>query len=105
MKLRSDIATKRLFRHVAAVALLSWPLFAAVAGFAEERKFIIFLANMQIGYFTPPVGMNLFIASYRFNKPILLLFRATLPFLAILLAAVLVITYWPALSLVLVGRS
>ena len=66
---------------------------------------IIFLANMQIGYFTPPVGMNLFIASYRFNKPILLLFRATLPFLAILLAAVLVITYWPALSLVLVGRS
>jgi tripartite ATP-independent transporter DctM subunit len=66
---------------------------------------IIFLANMQLGYFTPPVGMNLFIASYRFDKPILLLFRATLPFLAILLAAVLVITYWPALSLVLVGRS
>ena len=40
---------------------------------------IIFLANMQIGYFTPPVGMNLFIASYRFEKPVLQLYRATLP--------------------------
>ncbi|MBI3772834.1 MAG: TRAP transporter large permease [Gammaproteobacteria bacterium] len=65
---------------------------------------IIFLANMQIGYFTPPVGMNLFIASYRFNKPILQLCRATLPFFAILLTAVLIITYWPALSLTLPGR-
>jgi tripartite ATP-independent transporter DctM subunit len=65
---------------------------------------IIFLANMQIGYFTPPVGMNLFIASYRFNKPILQLCWATLPFFVILLAAVLIITYWPALSLTLPGR-
>lgn len=65
---------------------------------------IIFLANMQIGYFTPPVGMNLFIASYRFNKPILQLCWATLPFFAILLTAVLMITYWPALSLTLPGR-
>jgi len=66
---------------------------------------IIFLANMQIGYFTPPVGMNLFIASYRFNKPILQLYRATLPWFLILLLAVLIITYWPALSLTLVGRG
>ena len=63
---------------------------------------IIFLANMQIGYFTPPVGMNLFIASYRFDKPIIDLYLATLPFMLILLIAVLIITYWPALSLVLV---
>jgi len=63
---------------------------------------IVFLANMQIGYFTPPIGMNLFIASYRFEKPILELYRATLPFFFILLAAVLIITYWPALSLYLV---
>lgn len=62
---------------------------------------IVFLANMQLGYFTPPVGMNLFIASYRFGKPVAELFRATLPFFFLLLAAVLVITYWPALSLVL----
>jgi len=65
---------------------------------------IIFLANMQIGYFTPPVGMNLFIASYRFNKPILQLYKATFPWFLILLLAVLIITYWPALSLTLVGR-
>jgi len=63
---------------------------------------IIFLANMQIGYFTPPVGMNLFIASHRFGKPVLELCRAAVPFFVILLAAVLVITYWPALSLALV---
>ncbi len=65
---------------------------------------IIFLANMQIGYFTPPVGMNLFIASYRFNKPVMQLYRATWPFFLILLSAVLIITYWPALSLWLPGR-
>jgi tripartite ATP-independent transporter DctM subunit len=63
---------------------------------------IVFLANMQIGYCTPPVGMNLFIASYRFEKPVVLLYRATLPFLAILLVCVLVITYLPWLSLALV---
>ena len=62
---------------------------------------IIFLANMQIGYFTPPVGMNLFIASYRFEKPIIDLYLACLPFMAILLLAVLIITYWPYLSLAL----
>jgi tripartite ATP-independent transporter DctM subunit len=64
---------------------------------------IIFLANMQIGYCTPPVGMNLFIASYRFEKPIVLLYRAAVPFLVILLISVLLITYWPALTLALVN--
>lgn len=63
---------------------------------------IIFLANMQIGYCTPPVGMNLFIASYRFEKPVVQLYYATLPFLAILLISVLIITYWSSLSLWLV---
>ena len=63
---------------------------------------IIFLANMQLGYFTPPVGMNLFIASYRFEKPVMTLYRATIPFFLILLVAVLIITYVPELSLVLI---
>lgn len=66
---------------------------------------IIFLANMQLGYFTPPVGMNLFIASYRFNKPVMTLYRATIPFFLILLVSVLVITYWPTLSLILLGQE
>ncbi len=60
---------------------------------------IIFLANMQLGYITPPVGMNLFIASYRFERPVLEVYRATVPFFLILLGVVLVVTYWPALSL------
>jgi C4-dicarboxylate transporter, DctM subunit len=63
---------------------------------------IIFLANMQLGYFTPPVGMNLFIASYRFEKPVLTLYRATIPFFFILLLAVIIITYVPELSLILI---
>jgi len=65
---------------------------------------IIFLANMQIGYFTPPVGMNLFIASYRFDKSITELYQAAIPFMIVLLAALLIITYWPALSLFLIQR-
>ncbi|MFH0882307.1 MAG: TRAP transporter large permease [bacterium] len=63
---------------------------------------IIFLTNLEIGYSTPPVGLNLFISSFRFRKPILSLYRATLPFLGILLIALLVITYWEGLSLWLV---
>jgi len=66
---------------------------------------IVFLANMQIGYFTPPVGMNLFIASYRFERPVMELYHATLPFFFILLFAVLVITYWPDLSLALLEQK
>lgn len=65
---------------------------------------IIFLANMQIGYFTPPIGMNLFIASYRFNRSITELYRATLPFMAVLIFALLIITYVPALSLMFLDR-
>ncbi len=60
---------------------------------------IIFIANLQIGYFTPPIGMNLFIASYRFNKPIVELYTATLPFMAVLLVVLVLITYVPQLSL------
>ena len=64
---------------------------------------IIFLANMQLGYFTPPVGMNLFIASFRFKKSVMQLYVASIPFFLVLLFAVLIITYWPALSLVLLA--
>ena len=63
---------------------------------------IIFLANMQIGYITPPVGMNLFISSHRFERPVIEVYRATIPFFIILLISVLLITYVPAISLLLV---
>ncbi|MEE4242729.1 MAG: TRAP transporter large permease subunit, partial [Desulfopila sp.] len=57
---------------------------------------IIFLTNLQIGYCTPPVGINLFLASYRFNTPIIEIYRACLPFLGLLLFTLLFITYYPA---------
>jgi TRAP-type C4-dicarboxylate transport system permease large subunit len=63
---------------------------------------IIFLANMQLGYFTPPVCMNLFIASFRFNRPITDIYKATIPFFFVLLTAVLIITFVPELSLSLI---
>ncbi len=63
---------------------------------------IIFLTNLEIGYSTPPVGLNLFISSFRFRKPVLSLYRAALPFLGILMIALIVITYWEGLSLGLV---
>jgi len=66
---------------------------------------IIFLANMQIGYITPPVGMNLFIASHRFERPVIEVYRATIPFFIILLIAVLLITYIPAISLLLISGA
>jgi tripartite ATP-independent transporter DctM subunit len=93
--------TLDIFSALVIVVPLILPL-AVSYGVHPLHLGIIFLANMQIGYFTPPVGMNLFIASYRFERSILTLYRATLPFFFVLLGAVLIITYWPALSLALV---
>ncbi len=66
---------------------------------------IIFLANLAIGYNTPPVGLNLFIASSRFDRPVVQLYRATIPFLLLLLISLLLITYWPSLSLFIPGLT
>jgi tripartite ATP-independent transporter DctM subunit len=60
---------------------------------------IIFLANLSIGFITPPVGMNLFIASIKFDRPVLKLCLAVLPFLLVLLVALVLITYIPQISL------
>jgi tripartite ATP-independent transporter DctM subunit len=60
---------------------------------------IIFLANLEIGYITPPVGLNLFISSIRFRRPIPEIYRSTIPFLGVLVIALLIITYFPELSL------
>jgi tripartite ATP-independent transporter DctM subunit len=81
------------------------PLIAPVAiGFGVDPVHlgIIFLTNLSIGYLTPPIGMNLFIASARFNEPVLKIFRAAIPFFLILLFALLIITYVPQLSLFLI---
>lgn len=62
---------------------------------------IIFMANMQLGFLTPPIGMNLFMASYRFNKPMPDIVRAIIPMLIVYLVGVLMITYIPAMSTLL----
>jgi tripartite ATP-independent transporter DctM subunit len=62
---------------------------------------VIFLVNLEIGYSTPPVGINLFIASLKFRKPVVALYRASWPYLVLLLILLVVITYVPQLSLFL----
>jgi tripartite ATP-independent transporter DctM subunit len=64
---------------------------------------IIFLVNMELGFIAPPVGLNLLLASYRFNQPMLEVMRAVLPMLLILFVGVLVITYIPCLTTFLPG--
>jgi C4-dicarboxylate transporter, DctM subunit len=60
---------------------------------------IVFLAAMELGYLTPPVGLNLFISSHRFDKDIIEVYVSTLPFFIVLLISVVIIAFWPALSL------
>jgi tripartite ATP-independent transporter DctM subunit len=82
------------------------PLIAPIAkefGVNPIHLGIIFLTNLEIGYIHPPLGLNLFISNLRFKKSILQLSVAVLPFLAILLTALIVITYVPDLSLWLVN--
>ncbi len=61
---------------------------------------IIFIANLELGYLTPPVGLNLFLASYRFQRPLLVVARSVLPMLILLAIGVLVITYVPWMTTV-----
>ncbi len=60
---------------------------------------VVFLTNLEIGYITPPVGINLFISSFRFNRPVLELYRVSIPFLFLMLLALLIITYIPWFTL------
>ncbi|MBW2000526.1 MAG: TRAP transporter large permease [Deltaproteobacteria bacterium] len=89
-----------IFSAILIVVPLIMPL-AEKFGIDPVHLGIIFLANLGIGYNTPPIGLNLFIASSRFDRPIMQLYRATLPFLLLLLVTLFMITYWPALSLFL----
>lgn len=84
------------------------PLIVPVAlgfGIDPVHLGIIFLTNLEIGYITPPVGLNLFISSYRFKEPVVSLYTASLPFLLLMLGALLIITYIPAISLFLVNLA
>ena len=91
-----------IFSAIVLVVPLILPI-AAQFGVHPVHLGIIFLATMQLGYLTPPVGLNLFIASYRFEQPIVRVYLASLPFLLVLMAAVLLIAFWPTLSLWMIG--
>lgn len=86
-----------IFSAIVVVVPLILPL-AQQYGIDPVHLGIIFLANLEIGYLTPPVGLNLFIACQRFQKPILSLFVASLPFLFIMLLWLAIVTYVPQLT-------
>jgi C4-dicarboxylate transporter DctM subunit len=90
-----------IFSAIIVVVPLIIPI-AAEFGVDPVHLAIIFLTNLEIGYITPPVGINLFISSFRFKKPITELYSASFPFLLLLIVALLLITYIPSLSLFLV---
>jgi C4-dicarboxylate transporter DctM subunit len=86
-----------IFSAIMVVVPLIIPV-ADIFGIHPVHLGVIFLANMELGYLTPPVGLNLYLASYRFNEPMSRVCKDVLPFLLIQLAAVLLITYVPFLS-------
>ncbi len=92
-----------IFSAIVLVVPLILPI-ASGYGVNEVHLGIVFLAAMQLGYLTPPVGLNLFIASYRFEKPIMHVYSATFPFLVILMLSVILITFLPQMSLLFLAE-
>jgi tripartite ATP-independent transporter DctM subunit len=91
-----------IFSAIVIVLPLIVPI-SQVYGIDPVHLGIIFVINLEMGYLTPPVGLNLFLASYRFNKSIIDVCRYVFPFLIVRLAVVLLVTYIPALSTWLVS--
>src|SRR5207245_1335348 len=83
-----------IFSAIVVVVPLIVPI-GAHFGIDPVHLGIVFLANLQLGYLTPPVGMNLFLASYRLNKPMPEVYRAVVPMIVVLGIGVLLITYAP----------
>ncbi len=91
-----------IFSAIMVVVPLIIPM-AIVFGIDPVHLGVIFLANLELGYLTPPVGMNLFLSAMRFEKPLTYVYRAVIPMFFVLLLGVLLITYFPPLSLTLPG--
>lgn len=90
------------FMDIFSAIVIVLPLILPIAegfGIHPLHLSIIFLVNLEIGYMTPPLGINLFISSFRFKKDIFELYRASVPFILLLLGVLLLITYIPQLSL------
>jgi C4-dicarboxylate transporter DctM subunit len=112
---RDNIHSKYLFLFLLNIALLItgclMDIFSAITvvvpliiplgelfGIHPVHLGVIFLANLELGYLTPPVGLNLFLASYRFEQPLVKIYRNVVPYFLALLATVLLITYVPWIS-------
>lgn len=87
-----------IFSAIVVIVPIITPL-AQSYGIDPYHLCAIFLVNLEIGYSTPPVGMNLFIASLKFDRPITVLYRASIPYLMLLIVCLLLVTYVPSLSL------
>lgn len=87
-----------IFSAIVVVVPLILPI-AEQFGVNPLHLAIVFLTNLEIGYITPPVGINLFISSFRFNRPVIELYRVSIPFLFLMIFALLLITYIPWLTL------
>lgn len=90
-----------IYSAIVVVVPLIAPI-AAAYGIDPVHLAIVFLANMELGYLMPPMGENLFLSSYRFDKPLTEVYRSTLPYTGLLLLSVLLITYFPPMTLWLV---
>ena len=91
-----------IFSAIVVVVPLIVPI-AAAFSIDPLHLGIIFLANMELGYLTPPVGLNLFFSAYRFGKPVVEVCRAVSPYFLVMLGAVLLLTYVPQMSTWLPG--
>lgn len=87
-----------IFSAVIIVVPLLLPI-AEQFGIDKAHLGIIVLTNLEIGYLTPPIGMNLFISSMKFDRSVVMLYRSVLLFIALLLVALVLVTYVPELSL------
>ncbi|MBI5595321.1 MAG: TRAP transporter large permease [Elusimicrobia bacterium] len=90
-----------IFSAIVIVVPIIIPI-AAQYGIDPVHLGVIFLLNLEIGYMTPPLGLNLFLANRRFGKPLPELYRASFPFWLAHLAMLALVTYWPPLSLAIV---
>jgi TRAP-type C4-dicarboxylate transport system permease large subunit len=98
------LLVKGIFMNVFSAIAVLVPLIvpvAAASGIRPIHLVIICLANLELGYLTPPMGLNLQFAAYRFNRPVSALIRDVAPFLLVLLAAALLITYLPDMTMIL----
>jgi C4-dicarboxylate transporter, DctM subunit len=96
------LLVKGSFMDVFSAIIVVVPLITPIAsafGIEPVQLGVIFLSNLELGYLTPPVGMNLCLSAYRFHRPMVSVYRATLPFYLILLAGVLLITYVPWITM------